>query len=78
MANNLDIERTVYNRHIGEWRVSQLGKFVLIKGKEIIGFYDSLEKAFDEGSVLFGMATFFIEQILPADSVNISFVGQIT
>ena len=77
MSERLVVERQVFDDHIEEWRASLTGKFVLIHGKEVVGFYDSIEEAFIQGSKRYGMADFFIEQILPAETVNVSFIGQV-
>lgn len=77
MAGELELERKVFDDHIEEWRSSHVGEFVLIHGKEVVGFYDSLQKAFSQGTELYGMADFFIEHILPAETVNVSFIGQV-
>jgi hypothetical protein len=77
MAERLEIERQVFNDHIEGWRSSHMGEFVLIHGKEVVGVYDSLQKAFRQGTKLYGLTDFFIEQILPAETVNVSFVGQV-
>jgi predicted acetyltransferase len=77
MAERLQVESKVFEAHVGEWRSAHMGEFVLIKGEEVIGFYESLDEAFDQGGQRYGMADFFIEQILPAETVNISFVGQV-
>ncbi|MBI3810884.1 MAG: hypothetical protein HY283_01580 [Nitrospirae bacterium] len=77
MAERLQVESKVFETHVGKWRSAHMGEFVLIKGEDVIGFYESLDAAFDQGSQRYGMADFFIEQILPAETVNISFVGQV-
>lgn len=77
MPDRLAVERKTFKENLANWRQSHVGKFVLIKNTDVIGFYDSLEQAFSKGSSLFGMDDFFIQQILPADSVNISFVGRV-
>ena len=77
MPERLATERKNFEKHIEEWRTTHVGQYVLIKGNEVIGFFDSLEKAFDQGSQQYGMSDFFIEQILPADTVNVSFIGQV-
>lgn len=76
MNTKLEHERRKFEKHIEEWRQSHLGEFVLIKNDDVVGFFPSLEEAFTEGAKLFGMSDFFIEQIVPDHSVNISFVGQ--
>ena len=75
--NSLEIERKVFDEHVESWRGPQMGKFVLIKNTKIVGFYDSLQDAFNAGAKLYGMEDFFVDQILPPNTVNISFVGQV-
>lgn len=69
-------EGEVFQANIEEWRQTHLGQFVLIKGSEVLGFYGSLEKAFKAGTERFGLEPFFVKQIVPADSVNVSLLGQ--
>jgi hypothetical protein len=77
MSEKLQVERRVFDDHVEEWRSSHSGQFVLIKNEDVIDFFGSLEEAFKKGISLYGMNDFFIEQILPANSVNISFIGQV-
>lgn len=72
----LQDEFQAFQSHLEEWRHSHLGEFVLIKGEEIIGFFPSLEQAFNEGTRMFGLADFFIKQITPRDTVNVSLLGK--
>jgi predicted acetyltransferase len=72
----LQIEAEVYQVNLEEWRRARLGEFVLIKGKNIIGFFPSLKEAFSEGTRLFGLAEFFVKQITPKDTVNVSLLGK--
>ena len=77
MNDKLTVEKSIFEKHLEEWQVTKLGKFVLIKGENVIGIYDGLQEAFKEGVKRFGLDDFFIEQILPPDSVNISFIGRV-
>lgn len=77
MGERLSIEQKTFDRHIHEWRSSEMGKFVLIKDTKVISFYNSLTAAFEEGIRRFGMDDFFIDQILPSDPVNISFLAKV-
>ena len=43
-------EREVYESHLEEWRQARLGKFVLIKDGDVLGFYESLEGAFNRST----------------------------
>lgn len=72
----LERERQVYESHLEEWRRSQLGKFVLIKGEDVLGFFDSLEAAFNEGIARFRLEPFFVKQITRGEVVNVSFFGK--
>ena len=75
-TDELAKERAVFEERIGEWRQSHLGRFVLIHGPDVIGFFDSLDAAFDEGTRRFGLKPFFVQLIVPSDGVNVSFFGQ--
>ena len=76
MDTNLEKERQVFEGQLDQWRKTHLGKYVLIKGYEVVGFFASLDAAFKEGTRLFGLAPFFIKQIVPKDKVNVSFFGK--
>lgn len=71
----LSRELSVFEARLEEWRKDHLGAFVLIKGEDVIGFYGSLDEAFAEGTRRFGLEDFFIKQIAPSDSVNVTFFG---
>lgn len=72
----LETERAVYLKHIDEWRHTHAGKFVLIKGSDVIGFYDTIGQAFDQGTERYGLEDFLVHQVTPEDTVNISFYGE--
>jgi hypothetical protein len=76
MEDPLAVEVTIFNDHLAEWRKSHMGKFVLIKGTEVVGFYGSLEQAFTVGTGRFGLEPFLVRQIVPGDVVNVSFYGR--
>lgn len=71
----LEIERGVYLKNLDEWRRSHEGEFVLIKGSDVIGFFESLEEAFNKGTSLYQLEPFFVQRISPKDRVNVSFYG---
>ena len=76
MAMQLQTENEVLNKNLNEWRISHLGQFVLIKGSDVIGFYPTLDGAFNDGLKRFGVTDFLVEQIKPVESVNVSFYGR--
>ncbi len=43
------------------------GKFVLIKGEELIGSFDMAETAFNEGARRFGLDGFLMKQVVPVE-----------
>lgn len=59
------------------------GKFALIKGPEVIGFFDTQDSAYEEGARLFGNEPFLIKEIrredplidIPAYSLGILHAG---
>jgi hypothetical protein len=75
-AEPLEREQRVYESHLDEWRQAHLGKFVLIKDEDVLGFFDSLETAFGEGTKRFRLEPFFVKQITGDEVVNVSFFGQ--
>lgn len=46
------------------------GKFVLIKGEECIGVFDTAENAYKEGAGKFPGEAFLIKQVLQEDQIN--------
>ena len=72
----LQTEKKVLETHINEWRISHLGEFVLIKDTEVIGFFPTLDSAFNEGLQKFGIKPFLVDQILPIQTVNVTFYGK--
>jgi hypothetical protein len=43
------------------------GKFVLIKGNELLGVFDTPDTAISEGAKRFGSQSFLVRQVNPAD-----------
>lgn len=76
MADELKKESAHYQENLTKWRKEHLGQYVLIKGDAAIGFFNSLEAAFKEGTKQFGLDPFFVKQITPADSVRVSLLGR--
>lgn len=66
--SNLDQEIATYNRHLPEL-LGQQGKFVLIKGTEIAGTFDSYQDALTAGYQRFKLDSFLVKQITAAERV---------
>lgn len=74
--NRLIREAELFDQNLEAWRRSHLGKFVLIKGMDVLGFYSSPDAAFSAGTERFGLDPFFVKQIVPRDVVNVSLFGK--
>ncbi len=62
-------ELKAYEAHKAELLETDRGKYVLIKGGEIIGLYDREEEAFSEGYRRFRLTGFMVKQVLEQDKV---------
>lgn len=69
--SKLHQEIATYNRHLPEL-LSQQGKFVLIKGTEIAGTFDSYLDALTGGYERYKLDSSLVRQIIAAELPNIS------
>jgi len=76
MSQPLEREAAVFAENVDEWRRTHLGRFVVIKGEDVVGFYPSLERAFAVGPERFGLEPFLVRSIEPRDVVNVSLFGR--
>ena len=58
----LDREFQTYKSRLHEW-VEHEGKFVLIKGEDVVGFYDTYADALKVGYDRFKLEAFFIKRV---------------
>ena len=68
MADVTLVEETMFfQEHVGEWfkEKEQAGKWALVKGRELIGVYDTFDDAVKAGFKRFGLTPFFISEIDP-------------
>jgi hypothetical protein len=56
-------EARTYESHLPGW-TDREGQFVLIKGRDTLGFYPRYEEALDAGYEQFGAGPFLVKQIL--------------
>jgi hypothetical protein len=66
----LKTELGYFEKHRADFVERAPGKFVLIKGEEDYGFFDSAENAYKHGMELFGVDPFLIKEILPEDQIH--------
>jgi hypothetical protein len=64
----LEQERDFYDQHLADWLTRYPARFVLIRGQELFGVYDTLEEALAEGARRFGLASFLARRVEPAQT----------
>ena len=67
----LEKEYKYFLKHLPEFTPEHLNQFVLIKDKEIVGFFDSYEQALTAGLKAFGNVPFFIKEVREKEEVHI-------
>jgi hypothetical protein len=65
--DTLKIEEETFQQHKQQLLATDEGRWVLIKGREIAGVFDTEREAFEAGYKLFELAGFMIQQILVRD-----------
>lgn len=59
-AGRLKVEMELYEAHKAEWLENHRNEFVVVKGKEILGFFASFYEAYSAGAAKYGTATDFL------------------
>jgi len=62
-------ERAFFAQMLPEWLAWYEGKWVVIKGRDLCGVYDTRETAFREGLKKYGYTDFLIQQVLKVQPV---------
>lgn len=66
----LSAELNYYALHKSEWLSQQSGKYVVIKERDVLGFFPSFQDAFRAGAVQYGLETdFLVKQIVEREPV---------
>jgi hypothetical protein len=69
-TQNFQVEEQLYEAHKREWLQQNSGRFALIKGDQLVGFYDDYESAFRHGLKHFGLGVaFLIKQVCSQEPV---------
>lgn len=66
---SLQAEVRTYNAKLPEL-LGSLGKFVLIKGDDLVGIYDTYGDALKVGYEKFRLEPFMVKQIAPAEQIQ--------
>ena len=62
MTTELQRELDTYAKSVNDWP-EHTGKFVLIKGDDVVGFYSTYEDAITEGYRRFQLTPFLVKQV---------------
>jgi hypothetical protein len=65
----LENERKSFGANRKQWLALYAGKFILVKGEELIGVFDKPEDALAEGARRFGSDSFLVRQVKEADEL---------
>jgi hypothetical protein len=60
-------EQACYRRHEADLLRTAAGKFVLIRGGDVVGVYDSEKEALRCGFTSFGLAPFLVREVRPPE-----------
>jgi hypothetical protein len=66
----LEEEIRFYEEHRHEFLAASPGQFALIRGKQLIGAFSTLQEAYHQGIERFGNVSRLIRQILPAEPAH--------
>jgi len=69
-SETLSEEVALYESKRSEFLLDYEGKFVLIKGSEVAGFFDDESEAYKVGLERFGNTPFLIRQVARQDAVQ--------
>lgn len=59
----LEKELAFYEKTLNNWLTEYPGKFVLVKGEELVGVYDTNEQALSAGASRFGLGSYLVRCI---------------
>lgn len=66
----LSVELEYYAEHKSDWVKRESGRFVVVRGSELLGFFPSFETAYRAGATAYGLDTdFLVKQILEHEPV---------
>ncbi|HEY3771049.1 MAG TPA: hypothetical protein VGN44_20420 [Candidatus Angelobacter sp.] len=70
----LSVESQLYEAQKSEWLQTHRDKFVVIKGKGLLGFFDNFHQAYIAGVTEYGMdVDFLVKRVVPQEPVFLVF-----
>ena len=67
---SLETEIQFFEENRSRYLREHKGKYVLIKERECLGFFDTDATAYEKGVEMFGVEPFLIKQVLPEDPID--------
>ena len=67
---SLSREQAVYEANLPRWLQEHEGAHVLIKGDEVVGFYETRDEALAAGYARFGVVPLFVKQITASEPIH--------
>ena len=61
-------ERDTFDRNLSEWLKSHTDRVVVIKGREVFGFFDNEEDALGAAAIKYGAGPYLVRRIVAAQS----------
>jgi hypothetical protein len=68
-TTSLGREQAVYDANLPQWLREHDGAHVLIKGREVVGFYRSFDEALDAGYARFGVVSLFVKKVAASEPI---------
>jgi hypothetical protein len=66
----LETELAYYKAHRDEWLKSHRDRFVLIKGEQLVGTFDTEEQALRTGARQFGPTSFLVRRVIENEPIQ--------
>ena len=68
----LDLERQTFADKSAEWSRLHPGRFVVVKGDQLLGAFDTIEEALGAGARSFGLSPFLVRRLgEPVEQVSV-------
>jgi len=65
----LEKEYEYYLNHMGEFSQAHKGQFVVIKGEQVLGFYDTMPNAIEKTNEHHAIGTFLVHRVNEVEDV---------
>jgi Family of unknown function (DUF5678) len=59
----LEEEREYYEQNLGDWLHHYPGKYVAVVGKDVLGFFDTIDDALQAGARQVGLNSFLVRRV---------------